>query len=152
MILNTLFDVMRGWPHGSALDERFTVYAPGGTPVEIIAGSVIYLRSDSTVDLADGPLAAIAAVPTWVVVEGNDDYSGTFIGKVVALRGTCMLKLDPDNFVAGAYPVGTLLSFDNGQFKPATVGLQVIGEVVRDNLLTDTTIDVMYHGGLTKAL
>lgn len=143
MILESKFDVLRGWPKEGALDESFLAAA------NIVSGTVVKVSTDgltvvaaTTADMTSGN-----PIPTWVVVEGTDDYSGTFVGKVVALRANAMLRLDPANMAAGSYTPGALLSFSAGQFKVAVAGDQVIGEVIKDDSAIDETVVVYYSGG-----
>lgn len=153
MQLNSKFDVLRGWPKEGALDETFTVYAPGGTPVELPSGTVIYKRTDGTVDKADTPNRTTTnGVAVWVVVEGNDDYSGSFLNKVVAIRANAMIKLDPDNFTAASLPAGTKMTMQSGIFAAAVANDQIIAEVVTDDQAVDGTITIYYTGGDTLML
>ena len=89
-------------------------------------------------------------IPTWLVVEGNDDFSGTFTGKVVALRKNAVVKLDPANFNAGSYTPGVLVTFGHRQVQAAAAAHdQIIGEVLRDDTAIDGTITIYYDGGST---
>jgi len=153
MLLNSKFDILRGFPKEGAIDETFNVYSPGGTPVALPAGTVIYRRSDGTVDVADtGDRTSVNGIATWVVIEGNDDYSGTFLQKVVALRANAVLKLDPANFTAAALPAGAKLTMQSGIWTLALITNQVIGEVLVDDQAVDDTITVYYSGGDTAML
>ncbi len=145
-ILTSKFDVLRGWPKEGAIDETFPVYSPGGTPVAIPSGSVIYLRTDGTVDLV-----SVGSNPAavWLVVEGNDDYSGAYLQKVVALRGNCVVQTS--NFEAGSWAVSSMVSYTLGQFSLAASGEQVVGEVLKDDRATNGTLTIYFHGGLTEA-
>ena len=148
-ILASKFDVIRGWPTGAAFDETFPVYQPAGVPVSLSSGTLIALRPDGTVDVASSPVAGANSTPVWIVIEGNDDYSGTFLQKVVALTGTCMVKTT--KFVAGSWAVGSPVTFDDGQFALATVGLQVVGSVMKDDRTVDGTLTILFTSGLGKA-
>lgn len=152
MILNSKFDVLRGWPREGALDEAFIAKVTGGVAVSLPPGTVVKVQTNGTdVDKASSPdLSSENAAAVWVVVEGNDDYSGTFTGKVVCLRANAMFKLDPANIAAGSYTPGAALSFDAGQWTVAAANDQVIGEVIEDNTAVDGTITVYYHGGAIK--
>lgn len=153
MLLNSKFDILRGWPKEGALDETFPVYSPAGVPVSLPAGTVIYRRSDGTVDKADTPNRTAAnGVATWVVIEGNDDYSGSFTNKVVALRANAVFKLDPANFTAAALPAGAKLTMQTGVWTLAVANDQIIGEVLVDDQAVDGTITVYYSGGDTPML
>lgn len=145
-ILTSKFDVLRGWPKEGAIDETFPVYSPLGVPAAIPSGSVIYLRTDGTVDLAT---VAGNPAPVFLVVEGNDDLSGKYLNKVVALRGNCVVQTS--NFTAGSWAVNSMVTFDGGEFRIAASGEQVVGEVWKDDRATNGTLTVYFHGGLTEA-
>jgi len=151
-LLNNKFDVLRGWPREGALDESFLAKVTAGVPVTLPPGTVVTQQSaDGSVDVASSPNVSIAdALPVWVVVESNADFSGQFVGKVVCLRANAMFRLDPSNFAAGVYTPGTLVSFSAGQWKVAAANEQVIGEVIRNDTATDGTIVVYYDGGKAK--
>jgi hypothetical protein len=148
MRLNGLFDVLRGWPREGAIDETFPAHVTGGTVDTIVPGMVVTVGTDGAVIAADTPdRTAADGIPTWVVVEGTDDFSGEFLSKAVCLRSNAMFRLDPANFIAGTYAVGTPLSFDSGKWQEAAIKEQIIGEVIRDDRAIDDTIVVMYTGG-----
>jgi len=153
MLLNSKFDILRGWPKEGAIEETFDVYSPGGTPVALPAGTVIYKRTDGTVDKADTPNRSTTnGVATWVVIEGNDDYSGGWLNKVVALRANAMLRLDPSNFTAAELPASTKMTVQSGVFAAAVTNDPIIAEVVTDDQAVDGTIVVYYSGGDTAML
>lgn len=148
MMLNKLFDVLRGWPREGAIDETFPAHVTAGTPDALPAGTVVTIQSDGSMAAATTPnLSTTDPLPVWVVVEGNDDFSGTFLEKVVCLRMNAELKLDPANFSAGSYNPGTLLSFSGGKFEVAATNNQVIGEVISNNT-ADGTLTIFYNGGI----
>lgn len=148
MLLTSLFDVLRGFPREGALDETFPIHVSGGVFDAITLGMVVKENTDGTVSAASTPNRSTTnATPTWVVVAGNEDFSGTFLEKAVCLRANAELKLDPSNFNAGTYTPGTLLTFSSGKWQPAATNNQVIGEVLTDNTLVDGTITVYYSGG-----
>ncbi len=151
MILNDKFDVLRGWPREGALDESFPAKKTAGVPVVLAPGDVVRMLPDGTVDKATTPnLSAADPIAPWVVVEGTNDYSGRFTGKVVCLRANAMFRLDPANFIPGTYNRATLVSFDGGRFKVAAANDQVIGEVIANDVATDGTLTVYYHGGAIR--
>jgi hypothetical protein len=148
-LLNNLFDILRGWPHEGAIEDTFLAKVTGGTPVALPPGTVVEVQSDGSVDKATtGDLTAVDPAPVWVVIESNQDFSGTFLGKVVCLRANAEFRLDPSNLAVGSYPPGTLLSFSAGKWQPAAIKNQVIGEVLQDNTAVDGTIRVYYSGGM----
>ncbi len=153
MKLNSLFDVLRGWPREGAIDDAFVIHqTTPPTPDALPLGTVVAVQSDGTVAAATTPdRTAANAVATWVVVEGNDDFSAQFVNKVVCLRANAEFKLDPSNFNAGVYTPGTKLTFSAGKWQPAVAKNQIIGEVLQDNTATDGTITVFYTGGDTAS-
>lgn len=149
MKLNGLFDVLRGWPREGAIDETFPAHKSGGTLDVLVPGNVVTMDpSDGSMALGTTPVRSAAdAKPTWVVVEGTDDFSGQFVEKVVCLRANAMFRLDPANFNSGTYARNTPLTFSAGKWQEAVTGDQIIGEVVRDDRAVDGTLVVFYHGG-----
>jgi len=151
MLLNSKFDVLRGWPKEGAIDESFGIHqTTPGTDDLLPRGMVVTIGSDGLAIAATTPdRSTVNAVSPWVVVEGNDDYSSQFVRKVVCLRSNAMLQLDPSNFNAGTYTPGVKLTFSAGKWQPVAGAAhnQIIGEVIRDNTATDGTIVVMYTGG-----
>jgi hypothetical protein len=152
-ILNKKFDVLRGWPREGAIDEVFPVHLSGGSPVSLPVGTVVVQQSDGTVDVATtGNLSSADPQVVWLVVEGNDDYSATFVGKVNCIKGNAEVRLDPSNFNAGSYAVNTKLTFSAGKFQPATTNNQVIGYVIEDDRSIDGTLRILYTGGFSASL
>lgn len=154
MRLNSKFDILRGYPKEGAIDESFGIHqTTPGTDDSLPAGTVILVGTDGLAVAATTPNRSAAnAVATWVVIEGNDDFSGQFVRKVVALRSNAMLRLDPANFNAGSYTVGAKLTFSAGKWQVAVATNQIIGEVIKDDTAVDGTIVVMYTGGDAAAL
>lgn len=153
MILNSKFDVLRGWPREGAIDESFTIHQTvPGTDDSLPLGTVFQVGTDGKAVAATTPNRAAAnAVATWVVVAGNDDFSSQFVHKVVGLRSNAEFKLDPANFNAGTYTPGVKVTFSAGKWQVAVAGNQIIGEVLVDNTATDGTITVFYTGGDTSS-
>jgi hypothetical protein len=154
MLLNSKFDVLRGWPREGAIDESFGINETvPGTPDSLPLGTVVAINAGGKAAAATTPNRTTTnPVATWVVVAGNDDFSSQFVGKVVCLRSNAMLRLDPSNFNAGTYTPGTKLTFSAGKWQPAVATNQIIGEVLQDNTATDGTIVVQYTGGDAAAL
>lgn len=153
MILNSKFDVLRGWPREGAIDDAFLIHQTSPPAFDLLpVGTVVSVQSDGTVAAATTPdRSTTNPVATWVVVEGNDDFSAQFVSKVVVLRKNAEFKLDPSNFNAGVYTPGTKLTFSAGKWQPAVLHNQIIGEVLIDNTATDGTITVFYSGGDTAS-
>lgn len=149
MLLNSKFDVLRGWPREGAIDESFSVHqSVPGTDDALPLGTVVAVQADGSAAAATTPNRSTTEyVATWVVVAGNDDYSSQFVRKVACLRGNAVLKLDPSNINAGTYTPGTKLTFSAGKWQPAVTNNQIIGEVLQDLTATDGTVVVYYSGG-----
>ena len=154
MRLNSLFDVLRGWPREGAIDDAFLIHQTAPPAYDALPlGTVVAVQTDGTVAAATTPNRTTTnPVATWIVIEGNDDFSAQFVNKVVCLRSNAELKLDPANFNAGVYTPGVKVSFAAGKFQVAVATNQIIGEVLQDNPATDGTIVVMYAGGDAAAL
>lgn len=151
MKLESKFDVLRGWPREGAIEETFPAHKTAGVTDTLPPGTVVTLQSDGSMAKADTPTTV---KPVWVVVEGTDDYSGTFTEKVVCLRSNAMFRLDPANFVAGSYTVGAAVSYGSTAGKwmlAAGAANQIIGEVIKDDRAVDGTLVVMYTAGTSVA-
>lgn len=152
MLLNSKFDILRGYPKEGAIDETYPIHVASGTFDSIVLGMVVKLGTDGAVVAATTPdRSTVEAISTWVVVEGNDDPAGAFLQKAVCLRSNAVFRLDPSNFNAGSYTPSTRLTFSAGKWQPAVTNNQIIGEVLEDNTATDGTIVVYYSGGDTAA-
>lgn len=153
MLLNSKFDVLRGWPREGAIDENFTInQTVAGVDDSLPTGMVFTQNAAGFAVAATTPNRAAAnGLAVYVVVAGTDDFSSQFVHKVVGLRGNATFKLDPSNFNAGVYTPGTKLTFSAGKWQPAVAGNQIIGEVLQDNTATDGTIVVYYSGGDTTS-
>jgi hypothetical protein len=104
---SVLFDVVRGWPHGGAVDESF----PVATGVTVKEGELVILDSTGAVThAASVPTEADPAAPLklYLVIQGNDQWDAQFVGKVVVLRGD--VTIETEKFVAGAYTPGELVT------------------------------------------
>ncbi len=105
-ILNSKFDILRGWPNGSAVAEDFVFVTPDGNNDPLVTGT--WVRLDSTVDSGyslkkeergnknacvivnnPGENAPEQCVPElWgLVIEGTDEYSADQAGRVTVLLG-----------------------------------------------------------------
>jgi len=86
--LNSAFDVLRGWPNGSALSWDFVQKAG---IANIVEGTVVAVEDDgagrSVVDRHESALL-IGNNPDhpWLVVQGADQYDGEFTGKLTCVK------------------------------------------------------------------
>jgi hypothetical protein len=154
--LKSKFDILRGWPQQSALQEDFII---GGTSEghKHHQGTWVSLSdSYTTSNEAMGSVDSSATKKCFLIIEGRDDYSSQFANRVtVLLGGGYVVKLDGDtnrvevaqyavneNFVAGS-PVKVV----NGIVALA-VGNEASGVIIGTVLKHDAnakTLDVFVH-------
>jgi len=121
-VIRPKFDVVRGWPFGSAHDRHFDKVVDGsGDPLKVRQGTFITVNSDGyAVPATVGTTAD--EFPLWLVIEGNDEsdsYSGDYLDKVVAIKGSYEVLFSESMFVAGSYAPGTQVSIAAGKVKIA---------------------------------
>lgn len=86
--LNSAFDILRGWPNGSALAWDFT--QKDGV-ADIVEGTIVAVEDDGAghpvVDRWESDLL-IADNPDhpWIVVQGGDQFDGEFTGKLTCVK------------------------------------------------------------------
>jgi len=121
-VIRPKFDVVHGWPNGSAYDRTFERVQDGAAaPLKVRQGTFVTLNAAG----AATPVTILlvgAAFPVWCVIEGNDpsdSYSGDYLNKVVAIKGSYEVLLSSSMFVAGAYTPGSQVSFLAGKVKLA---------------------------------
>lgn len=147
-ILNSKFDILRGYPNGSASVWPFPIKKTGSpaTPVSIPAGTLVTQELDggqTVVDKATTPdLSSADPIEVWLVVEGNDDYSGEFVEKVATAKPGTGLIWETDDYAAGSYTPGTPVSFSGGQIKVKAANEQIVGYVLEDRTATKGTVVV----------
>lgn len=86
--LTSAFDILRGWPNGSALSWDFAQKA-AVTP-DIVEGTVVAVEDDSGNPVVDrhasGLLIGDNPDHPWMVVQGTDQYDGEFTGKLTCVK------------------------------------------------------------------
>lgn len=143
---NPTFDIRRGYPNGSAMAEPFPIKKSGGVALSLPQGTIV------TQELQDGQTVMAAATSPnlsvadpkqmWVVVEGNDDFSGQFTGMCMCvLLGTGFMWWTK-SYAAGSYPAGTPVSVSAGQIKVKATNEQIIAYVVHDKTATESAVEV----------
>lgn len=92
--LNSKFDILRGWPNSSAVQEDFVIGETGvqsGWSHPHAAGTWVSLQAST-----DGSMKTLAnkgntdsslANPCFLVIEGADDFSSRFSNRVTCLLG-----------------------------------------------------------------
>lgn len=86
--LNSAFDVLRGWPNGSALSWDFT--QKSGV-VDIVEGTVVAVEDDGAGHaVVDRHQSALLTGNNpdhpWLVVQGADQYDGEFTGRLTCVK------------------------------------------------------------------
>jgi hypothetical protein len=138
-ILNSKFDIVSvDNPVAlAALAQVLTV--PGGmtlnsegTPVAGVIPAGAIVRMDTT--SGEAVLATTGDVTTrlntqmvFITIDGNKDFSGSFVQKLTVLQGGFTMLTD--QYDAGAYTPGLLVSFNAGKIKLAGATDQFIGVV-----------------------
>jgi hypothetical protein len=147
-LLTSKFDIPRGYPNGSALAEPFTIKKSGSplVPVSLPQGTLVTqeLQSGGTVMAAATTpnTSTTDPIDVWLVVEGNDDYSGAYTGKIMACKCMSGIIWETDQFATGTYTPGVAVSFSAGQLKVKAANEQIIGHVLEDLSATKGTIKV----------
>ena len=152
-LLNSKFDTPRGYPNGSAMAIPFDIKKTGSplVPVTLAAGKLVTQElqgSLTVVDLATTPnLTSASPIDVYLVVEGNDDYSGEFTGKCATVKPGTGIAWKTDDFATGTYTPGTPVTFDGGQVAQhgtvvSAAADQIIGFVLYDDSATDGTITI----------
>lgn len=105
------------------------VFAPASGKT-LVAGDLVAKTDASTVDkvtLADGEDKVI-----YMVLEGNDTYSGQQTGKVVCLAG--IFETTVSDYITGSYTVDAPLTAESGKFAVKTGTKKVIAHVLSFSL------------------
>lgn len=140
-LLNSKFDVLRGYPNGSALTWPFEIKKNGGTPVTLAAGNIVTQELSgvlTVVDKATTPnITSADPLDVWLVVEGNDDFSGQFVNKCAAVKIGSGVIWKTDDYASGTYTPGVAVSYAAGQVKVKASTEQIIGYVLEDRTATE---------------
>lgn len=143
-ILTSKFDIHRGYPNGSALAEPFKAKTNAGTPVSLPGGTLVTQENQSGVTVMDAAttpdITSVDPIQVWLVMEGNDDYSGEYVGGGQACRVGSGLIWSTDQYTAGTYTPGTAVSFSAGKLKVKAATEQIIGYVLYDKTATEGKI------------
>lgn len=144
-ILNSKFDILRGWPDGSAIAEDFTIVEKSGEDNVFRSGHFVELG-------AEGAYTARSAYDTLksdgralgLVIEGQEDYSSR-MSKTV----TCL--------IAGGYVVRLHLEADQAGFQGAVEGgvnqFRTISSIAgHANTALAAGVQVVVHNGLVEPL
>jgi hypothetical protein len=103
-----------------------------GTPVAgvIPPGAIVTMNGSGEAVLAtttDVVAVRLSRQMVFVTIDGNKDFSGAFVQKLTVLHGGFTMLTD--QYDAGAYAPGSLVSFNAGKIKLAGATDQIIGAV-----------------------
>jgi hypothetical protein len=139
-ILNSKFDIVSVDNPVALAALAQVLVVPGGmtlnsegTPVAgtIPAGAVVTMDTTTGEALlattGDVVASRLNAKMVFVTIDGNKDFSGSFVQKLTVLHGGFTMLTD--QYDAGAYTPGKLVSFNAGKIKLAGATDQIIGAV-----------------------
>ena len=145
-ILNRKFDILRGYPNGSALVWPFAIKKAGSplAPMSIPQGTIVTQElqgTETVVAPADSPnVSTHDPIDTWLVVEGNDDYSGQFVRKCNAVKLGSGVIWEADDYQSGTYTPGTPVTMKTGKVAVKGATDQLIGHVLEDRTASKGTV------------
>lgn len=135
--LSTIFDILRGWPDGSALSWDFV--QDSGAASDIEEGSVVSIVAGSSPTSVDRHTSALIGPNSdqldhpWLVIRGKESSESQFTGKLTCLKlRTGIIFKVPTSETP---QVGDLLWANNGELTKVDPGGNVphIGKVLEYN-------------------
>jgi|MudIll2142460700_1097286.scaffolds.fasta_scaffold00003_139 hypothetical protein len=147
LLNNPTFDILRGYPNGSALAEPFPIkQTTPGVYESLPAGAIVtqeLQNNQAVMSKATTPNVSIAdPIQVWLVVEGNDDFSGQYTGMCMCVRLGTGFIWSTKTYTAGTYTPGVPVSFNAGVIKAKAVNEQIIGYVREDKTATEGKVVV----------
>lgn len=152
--LNSKFDILRGWPNASAVQEDFVI---GGTTNHAHKqGTWVVLdasKKDGSMVTSDELPTSSAVVRPYLIIEGRDDYSSRFANRVTCLLGGGYVVRIPQKGVgsdgveyeclaaaASAYAPGQLLEVTGAVLSAIGAGdeANAVGRVLAVNSVANT--------------
>lgn len=104
--LNSKFDILRGWPNSSAVQEDFVI--GGDSTHKHRQGEWVSLAStnDGSMKTDDALVASASNKVCYLIIEGLDDHSAKFANRVTCLLGGGYMvripEVAPDAFAGGS--------------------------------------------------
>jgi hypothetical protein len=152
--LKSKFDILRGWPQQSAVQEDFII--GGVVNHEHHQGTWVKLADSYTTADNKALVDSSATTKCFLVIEGRDDYSSQFANRVtVLLGGGYVVRLDGDTnrvsvaqFSGNAFSAGNAVKVVNGVIQKYgdqndTVDM-IVGTVLKFDA-NSKTLDVFVH-------
>jgi len=145
LLNNPTFDILRGYPNGSAMAEPFPIKQTTPGVYELLSAGMIVTQelqnNQAVMSKATTPnVSTTDPLQAWIVVEGNDDYSGQFTGMCMCVRLGSGFIWSTKTYTAGTYTPGVPVSFSTGQVKVKAVNEQIIGYVREDKTATESKV------------
>lgn len=135
--LSAIFDILRGWPDGSALSWEFI--QDSGAASDIEEGAVVSVVAASSPTSADRHTSALIGPNTdqldhpWLVIRGKESSESEFTGKLTCLklRTGVVFKVPTTE----THVVGNLLWADTGVLTNVDPGSNIphVGKVLQHN-------------------
>lgn len=147
LLNNPTFDILRGYPNGSALAEPFPIkQTTPGVFEALPAGAIVtqeLQNNQAVMSKATTPnVSTTDPIQVWIVVEGNDDYSGQYTGMCMCVRLGTGFIWSTKTYTAGTYTPGVPVSFNAGVIKAKAVNEQILGYVREDKTATEGKVVV----------
>lgn len=114
------YDIRKGWPAESAVDEIFVA----DTGQELTDGMIVTVTGGKA-SVANFTAAAAASDPMVAFIIGVERVKKNFTG----IMSQCIIEVDAEHYAAGTYNPGDLLTAKNGKFALAGSS-KVIGRVM----------------------
>ena len=139
--LNSQFDILRGWPNSSAVQEDFVIGNSSNDHKDFThphaTGTWVSLAAttDGSMSTADSNATSSASSSCYLIIEGVDDLSSRFSKRVTCLLGGGYIVRIPETYRDSDN--STIRCIKNGEFGNCTVGVKVL---VVDNELAPAAI------------
>ena len=145
--LNSKFDILRGWPNSSAVQEDFVV---GGTSTHAHKqGTWVSLDSsvkDGSMKTADAAANSGFGSDCYLIIEGRDDYSSRFANRVTCLLGGGYMVRIPQQGVDAEGSPYTCLNAAASTFAPGDL-VKVVNSALSKVDVATLTDGVANPGG-----
>ena len=152
--LKSKFDILRGWPQQSAVQEDFVI--GGHSTHKHHQGTWVTLNGAYTTADNTANVDSSATKKCFLIIEGRDDYSSQFANRVtVLLGGGYVVRLDGDTnrvevaqYSGNAFSAGDAVKVDNSVIAKAATDnsddAKIVGTVLKFDA-NSKTLDVFVH-------
>ena len=148
--LNSKFDILRGWPNSSAVQEDFII---GGTSShDHKQGTWVCIDSskkDGSMCTSDTAAESGFGSDCYLIIEGRDDYSSRFANRVTCLLGGGYIVRIPQKAVDAEGAEYTCLNAAASAFAPGDL-VKVVGSALTVVSVAALTDGVNGQGGAVE--